>query len=135
MKTQEESFIRINPEGTKLYYKDKEMKICHRLAGPAVEWSDGSKSWYVDGKLHRLAGPAVELVDGYKSWYVNDKRHRLDGPAIEWSEGSKSWYVDDKYLTEEAFIALTTPKHVELTLDQIAAKFGISVDTLRIVKN
>lgn len=22
----------------------------HRLGGPAIEWSDGTKAWYIDGK-------------------------------------------------------------------------------------
>ena len=41
---------------------------------------------------HRLDGPAMEWADGYKAWFVNGKRHRLDGPAIERSNGSKAWY-------------------------------------------
>jgi hypothetical protein len=67
----------------------------HRLDGPAIEWLNGGKAWYVNGKLHRLDGPAYEAW-GDKAWYVNGKKHRLDGPAIESAEGSKAWYVDDK---------------------------------------
>jgi hypothetical protein len=98
---QEEQFIRIDEDGDKFYFKDKEMSIRHRLDGPAVKYANGYKAWYVDGK-----------------------RHRLDGPAIECVSGERSWFVDGKGLTEEEFIALTAPKPVELTLDQIAAKFG-----------
>jgi hypothetical protein len=111
MQTQEEQFIHIDKDGDKLYHKDKEMKIVHRLDGPAVETSNG-----------------------YKAWYFNGKRHRLDGPAIIYTDGSKFWYVDGKCLTKDEFIALTVPKVIELTLDQIAEKFGISVDNLKIVK-
>jgi hypothetical protein len=142
MQTQrEESFIHVNENGDMFYYKDKDMKILHRLDGPAIEYAtsgkiySGFKSWWVNGKQHRLEGPAVERADFYKAWLVNGKRHRLDGPAIEFSSGSKEWYVNDKRLTEEEFIALTAPKQpVELTLDQIAAKFGISVEILKVVK-
>ena len=35
--------------------------------------SDGTKEWYLNGKLHREDGPAIERSDGSKSWYLNDK--------------------------------------------------------------
>jgi hypothetical protein len=60
--------------------------------------------WYNENnKLHREDGPAVEWPNGDKSWYINDKRHREDGPAVERSNGAKSWYLNGKYLTEEEF--------------------------------
>jgi hypothetical protein len=46
----EEQYIKINKDGNKSFYKEKEMHIQHRLDGPAVEFSDGRKLWYVDGK-------------------------------------------------------------------------------------
>jgi hypothetical protein len=48
----------------------------------------------VNGFRHRLDGPAVEWADGTKGWYVNGLRHRLDGPAIEWADGDKEWWVN-----------------------------------------
>jgi len=27
--------------------------VLHRLDGPAIEWANGGKEWWVDGKLHR----------------------------------------------------------------------------------
>jgi hypothetical protein len=103
----EEQFIHFGKDGVTRYFADKAMKICHRLDGPAIEWSNGSKLWFVNGKRHRLDGPAVEWSDGSKSWWVDDKLHRLDGPAVEYPSGRNAWYVDGKYLTEEAFIALS----------------------------
>ena len=38
----------------------------HRIKGPAVEYSDGTKYWCQNGLCHRLGGPAVELANGYK---------------------------------------------------------------------
>ena len=67
---QEEQYIYIDKLSIKRYYKNKEMTICHRLDGPAVEWIDGSKAWYQNGHLHRLDGPAVDWNDGYKGWYI-----------------------------------------------------------------
>ena len=100
--------VTVDENKTIRYYNDKDQ--LHRLDGPAFEWADGYKAWYVNGKLHRLDGPAIEGADGYKAWYVEGKLHRLNGPAIEGADGSKAWYVDDKQLTEEEFNALIKPK-------------------------
>ena len=32
----------------------------HRTNGPAVEYSDGGRTWYQNGILHRIEGPALE---------------------------------------------------------------------------
>jgi len=45
----------------------------HRHDGPAVEWADGLREWYLNGKRHREDGPAYERADGYHAWYLNDK--------------------------------------------------------------
>jgi len=67
-----EQYIKTSEDGDKFYYKDKAKTILHREDGPAVEWADGDKVWFVNGKQHRLDGPAIELNDGYKSWVVDD---------------------------------------------------------------
>jgi len=103
-------YIKIDEVGDKFYFSDREMTILHREDGPAIEWTDGYKSWYLDGK-----------------------RHREDGPAIEWASGYKSWYLNGKEVTEEAHAHLTQ-KELTLTLDEIAEKFGITVDKLKIKK-
>jgi hypothetical protein len=103
-------YIEINEHGSKFYHKDKEMKILHREDGPAFEGSDGTKSWYLNGK-----------------------RHREDGPAIEWADGDKYWYLNGVRLTEEEF-KKKTAKEVVLTLDEIADKLGIDVNKLKIKK-
>jgi len=53
--------------------------------------------------LHRDSGPAVEFADGSKWWYINDKLHRVDGPAVEWIDGDKEWYINNKRYTEEEY--------------------------------
>jgi hypothetical protein len=92
----EDDFTKVETDknGDRYFYNDKGQ--LHRLTGPAIEWGDRSKSWYVNGKRHRLDGPAVEGSNGYKSWFVNNKRHRLDGPAVEYSNGDKVWFVNGK---------------------------------------
>jgi len=105
-----EQYIKIDSNGTKYYYADKAFSILHRDDGPAIEWSDGDKSWFFDGKRHRLDGPAVHRLNGTKIWYVDGKRHRLDGPAIEWADGTKEWFVEHERLTESEFNDLLRPK-------------------------
>ncbi len=60
-----------------------------------VEYDDGSKTWWLNGKYHREDGPACELADGSKFWYLNGKQHREDGPAVEWPNGAKDWWLND----------------------------------------
>jgi len=107
MKTQ---YIKITKHGDKFYYNDAAMTIRHRIDGPAIEYATGNREWYVDGKLHRL-----------------------DGPAVDYASGMRAWYIDGKYLSEKEFIRLTA-KEIVLTMDQIAAKFGVSVEQLKITK-
>ena len=85
----------------KFYYSDgttsstyDDTKVLHRTDGPAVEYADGSKFWYINDQRHRTDGPAIELANGDKYWYINGQRHRTDGPAVECADGNKYWYVN-----------------------------------------
>ena len=127
-----EQFIHIDEYDTKRHYSDRKMEILHREDGPAVVHANGYKAWFINGKRHREDGPAVEYPNGDKSWYINGKRHREDGPAIDDVNGYKEWFINGKFLTEEEFNARMNP--VELTLDEIAEKFGVTVDKLKIKK-
>lgn len=80
-------------DGTKVWQDEHERP--HRLDGPAVENSDGSKEWWVNGKRHRDDGPSFEGEEGLKAWRKNGKLHRLDGPAVERPDGSEEWRQDD----------------------------------------
>jgi hypothetical protein len=86
---------------SKFYHKDGTTssecypsKALHRTDGPAIEFADGGKEWWVDGKRHRVDGPACEYAEGSKYWYVNGKCHRVDGPAVEYANGYKEWWVN-----------------------------------------
>ena len=83
--------------------------------------------------LHREDGPAIENNSGAKYWYLNGMFHREDGPAVEWSDGSVNWYINDECLSEQEFLK-RTGKEIILTMDEIAAKFGIEVSKLKISK-
>jgi len=67
-----------------------------------VEWRNEA------GELHREDGPAIEYADGTKFWFVNGQRHRLDGPAVEWYDGSVAYWIEGKHLTFKQFLARTT---------------------------
>ena len=92
----------------KFYYSDGTIdskqdnsKILHREDGPAIEWSNGDKSWFINGKRHREDGPAIEGSNGSKYWYINGKLHREDGHAVEYSNGTKEWFINDKRHRED----------------------------------
>ena len=65
-------YFHISIAGDSYYYKDKEKTILHRMDGPAIEYANGCKGWYQNGKLHRMDGPALEWSDG-DAWYINGK--------------------------------------------------------------
>lgn len=90
-------------------HKRRRYTLLHRLDGPAIESFDGSKFWYVNGKLHREGGPAVEQSNGSKMWFVDGKQHRLDGPSGEWINGHKLWYINGKRYTYKAYIKKVKP--------------------------
>ena len=75
----------------------------HRTDGPAIEYADGYKEWWINDKPHRIDGPAVEWVDGRKYWFMNGKLHREDGPAIEWDDGYKEWYINGTYYSRSEY--------------------------------
>ena len=93
--------VTVDDYGTQCWYN--EQGELHNEHGPAVEYADGTKYWYLNDKRHRENGPACECANGTKFWYLNDKRHREDGPACEWANGSKWWYLNGKCLTEAQF--------------------------------
>ena len=123
--------VTIDKIGTISYYKPG-TDIIHRGDGPAVARTNGTKMWYINGKRHRENGPAVEWANGTKMWYINGELHREDGPAIDWPDGIKYWYIDGVELTEQEFNDLT--KVVELSLEDIATKFNVNVNNLKIKK-
>ena len=65
--------------------------------------NDLFRPYYKDNKLHREDGPAIEFSNGDKFWYLNDEPHREDGPACEWIDGDKEWYIDGKEYSEYEF--------------------------------
>ena len=60
----------------------------------------GEKQWYLNDKLHRLDGPAVEYSDGTKLWWVNG--NHIDKEITKWANENDidlgNLSVDDKLL-------------------------------------
>ena len=134
------------------WYKNAECTILHRIGGPAIEYADGDKLWYVDGNNHRADGPAVENADGYKAWCINGKRHRIDGPARVWPDGDyvwylngkrhcesgpalvlngiKEWWLDGSKTNEQEHARRTAPAQ-EMTVSQIEAALGHKVKVVK----
>ena len=69
------------------------------MNNPEID-GDGNKFWRnSQGLLHREDGPAVEWHDGNKSWFINGQYHREDGPAHTWNNGGQSWWINGKQIT------------------------------------
>ena len=101
-------YVMINERGDKFYYSDKEMTIPHRLDGPAREYFDGNKEWYVNGKLHRLDGPAIECANGDEAWCINGESISEDEffKRTDWREDQH--IVDLRYLRDLLSIDIET---------------------------
>jgi hypothetical protein len=65
-----------------------------------VEFPDRIEYRNEQGELHRTDGPAIEYSYGTKAWWINGKPHREDGPAAVYSNGDKEWYLDGFEYTE-----------------------------------
>ena len=77
--------------------------------------TDSNGTYYYNNlnQLHREDGPAIELTNGDKSWYLNNLCHREDGPAIEFADGTKCWCFRGKHIdceTNEEFLQLMKMK-------------------------
>ena len=47
-----------------------------------------------------MSQPKMKVYsDGTKRWFLNGKLHREDGPAIEYPNGSKEWCLHGKDVT------------------------------------
>jgi uncharacterized protein YlzI (FlbEa/FlbD family) len=63
----------IHPDGKIITDEDDDNPVPDDFTG-IIEESDGYKEWYQNGFLHRLDGPAIEYSNGTKSYFINGKR-------------------------------------------------------------
>lgn len=71
-------------------WRNPEGKL-HREDGPAIEKSNGSKEYWVNGIRHRINGPAIDR-QFERIWYLNGEFHRINGPAIQRINDCKQWF-------------------------------------------
>ena len=66
----------------------------------------GTKIWCLNGKMHREDGPACEWADGYKAWFLNGKQ--LTEPQWKAQTQKHTIVIDGKEIkiSHESFIAL-----------------------------
>ena len=125
----ENGLVRINQAGFWV-------KISPELASQYqyIKGNYGEKIWFnQDSLLHRIDGPAIIYTDGTKQWYSHGKLHRIDGPAITYADGDGEWWVNGVVtnfshlceravlpdLTDEEFYELCT--HEDYVVRQLAA--------------
>ena len=84
--------------------------------------SDDVKIYFFNKLVHRLDGPAKEWKDGTKEWWVDGKRHRVDGPAIEYENGENEWWYDGKHYQSEEDWFKDLPRE-----DQVAYLFNMRI--------
>ena len=77
------------------YYRNYKNKL-HRTDGPAIEYTEGTKEYYLNGALHRTDGPAIDCLDGSRAYFVNGIRHKEDGPALKWAGGDELYFKHGK---------------------------------------
>ena len=114
--------VEIDAKGTKFWYNEKGQY--HREDGPAIEYPDGTKFWFMYDEMHRDSGPAVEYSNGIKCWYRRGKLHREDGPAIEKTNGYKEWWLNGKQYTEQEYNKIKNPPIVQMTMEEFVKKHG-----------
>lgn len=61
-----------------------------------VKQEDGAIKWLNNkDQCHRIDGPAIVDSNGSKYWCLNDRLHREDGPAVIWGDGTIQWWLND----------------------------------------
>jgi len=54
--------------------------------------------------MEKMISYTVDVFsDGTKNWYLDGKLHNEHGPAIEWTDGTKLFFLNGKLLTQEEF--------------------------------
>jgi hypothetical protein len=96
--------------------------LYNREDGPAIEYSYGTKEWWINGKLHRENKPAIECFNGDKYWYKNDKLHREDGPAMEYANGFKAYYLNGEKVEEKDLPMNKKEEWPKCEIDQFGSK-------------
>jgi len=82
-------------------------------------FENGNKFWLLNEDLH-----FIEYANGDRVWFRNGRYHREDGPAIERANGYyKSWWLNGMRLSEQEFLRRTSPPELQVIKDlRVVAK-------------
>jgi predicted hydrolase (HD superfamily) len=69
-----------------------------------IEREDGTREWWIDGKLHRTDGPARIWKNGTEEWWFEGMLHRLDGPAVINAGCKNGWWAWDVVYSYEEWL-------------------------------
>ena len=78
----------------------------HCTDGPAVEWSNENKEYYMYGKRHREDGPAIECINGYKYYYIRGFKYSFNDYKNKISKMEMDIALPSKYTEEICLITL-----------------------------
>jgi hypothetical protein len=59
-----------------------------------IETDAGDKVWFTHDRIHRIDGPAIEYVDGRKSWYLDNNKLTLN----EWLDKNQELTDEEKVM-------------------------------------
>jgi hypothetical protein len=62
-----------------------------------LEHPNGTKEFYLDGRLHNYKGPAVVYPNGDKEYWIHGMRHRMNGPAVVYKK-KKYWFKNGEFV-------------------------------------
>jgi hypothetical protein len=78
-------------EYEKIIILNEELKTRWLKSQSKIYYYKYMTKWIVNGKLHREDGPAIEYSDGRKKWYYNGKLYK-----IQYSDGKVKTIVKNK---------------------------------------
>jgi thermostable 8-oxoguanine DNA glycosylase len=82
---------------------------------------DGTKCWLLNGELHREDGPAIEYANGYKEWYLN-------GISITEKEFNKKHKaMSEEVFTDMLEDEVTTDNNAELKAENESGDADIEI--------
>ncbi|HMC00637.1 MAG TPA: hypothetical protein VKN14_06335 [Flavobacteriaceae bacterium] len=128
------------PNGTKVWALNSECLdinnfrwdkvILHRENDkPAIEYSNGTKYWYKNGKIHRENDkPAIEWSNGSKFWYNKNgrfiKREDKTPTKMKIKNGTEVWVLNEQELDSNNFDWYKAKIHRENDLPAVICSNG-----------
>lgn len=85
-----------------------------------LDTGNGDRIWKNEaGQLHREGGPAIEWANGIKEWWIHGKPHRADGPAVEVDDDEynyNKWCFRESYCDDYEFTNILFKHRLKIQL-------------------